>query len=369
LGLVRIPALWVLLVAFGSAACGSDGGEPPSSPDRGIVVTPAPPGEPWATLDEWHLFSDAPGQKPAANVVPYDVIAPLYADDALKHRFMHVPDGKKIKYRDEDKWVFPQGSVLVKTFSFPRDANDQSLGERLLETRLLILGPEGWASETYVWDDAQTVATRQTEGTTLDVSWIDGTGATRQQAYGVPTTEQCTECHGILPQTNSLGGRTRQLDRDFDYGHGSENQIDHLNAIGWLDQAPPANERERMVDPFGTGPLPDRARSYLDANCGHCHTSSGGATESGLLLTWGNTDPATGTDWGICKQPIATRAEPCGLTYDIVPGSPDQSILICRVNSREKDVQMPELGSKRVDVRGVALLRDWVATLTPAGCP
>jgi uncharacterized repeat protein (TIGR03806 family) len=356
------------LIGFAAIACGEDA-PPAQSGGSGGGVTAAPYGQPWPTLAEWNLFTDAPAQLPERNVVPYDVIAQLYADDALKHRFLHVPDGEKIGYDPELRWVFPRGSTLVKTFSFPRDARDTSLGEQLLETRLLIFGPDGWESETYVWDAAQTTATLEDEGATLDVSWIDGAGTEQRQQYGVPTSEQCADCHGILPSTSPLGARTRQLDRDFDYGGVTENQIDHLAARGWLEGVPAGGARRHLVDPFGTGPLGDRARSYLDANCGHCHTTVGGATESGLLLTWNDTDPTEGASWGICKQPIADRAEPCGLTYDVVPGSPDQSILICRVNSRQVDVQMPELGSKLVDARGVALLRDWIAGLTPPGCP
>ncbi len=360
------------MVIFGSSACAcsKDTQAPETPADPGLEVTPAPAEKPWETLEQWHLFADARAQKPASRVIPYDVIAPLYADDALKRRFLYVPFGKQIAFQSTRVWRFPQGSILVKTFSYPRDARDPSLGERLLETRLLILGPQGWAAETYVWDEEQTRAVRATEGTTVDVSWIDESGTPRSHPYGVPTREQCSECHGTGPQQNTLGGRTRQLDRNFDFGRGAENQIDYLAAHGFLDGTPPpAAERQRLVDPFGTAPLDQRARSYLDANCGHCHASGSSATESGLFLSWEETDPASSTLWGVCKKPIATKAEPCGLTYDIVPGSPEQSILVCRMTSRQKDVQMPEVGSLRVDTRGVDLMREWISGMTPAGCP
>jgi uncharacterized repeat protein (TIGR03806 family) len=363
---------WAAAVFFGVGlgGCGEDAPAPGTPVEPGVSVTPAPAGQPWETLEEWHLFADAPAQKPARRVIPYDVISPLYADDANKHRFLYVPDGKRIDYQSTRVWRFPQGSILVKTFAYPRDARDPAKGERLLETRLLLLGLEGWTAETYVWDEAQTRAVRTSEGTTLDVSWIDQSGNTRTHPYAVPTTEQCSECHGTGPQQDTLGGRTRQLDRDFDFGRGAENQIDYLARQGFLDGAPPpAAQRQRLVDPFGSAALADRVRSYLDANCAHCHTLGSGATESGLFLSWEETDSASGSVWGVCKTPIATRAEPCGLTYDIVPGSPEQSILICRMESRQKDVQMPEVGSLRVDTRGVELMREWIAGLTPAGCP
>jgi uncharacterized repeat protein (TIGR03806 family) len=368
----RLPGHWLaaLFLGLSISACGEDASAPETPVDPGVSVTPAPAGQPWGTLEEWHLFADAPAQQPARRVVPYDVISPLYADDANKRRFLYVPDGKRIGYQSTRVWRFPQGSILVKSFAYPRDARDPSKGERLLETRLLLLGTEGWTAETYVWDEAQTGAVRTSEGTTLDVSWIDQTGNTRNHPYAVPTTEQCSECHGTGPQQDTLGGRTRQLDRDLDFGRGAENQIDYLARQGFLDGAPsPSAERQQLVDPFGSAPLDDRVRSYLDANCAHCHAGGQGATESGLFLSWEETDPTSGSVWGVCKTPIAARAEPCGLTYDIVPGSPEQSILVCRMESRQKDVQMPEVGSLRVDTRGVGLVREWIAGLTPAGCP
>src|SRR5690606_9958078 len=92
------------------AACGSD--EAPPSLD---------------TLDGWGLFADAPSQVPAARVVPYDVIAPLYSDYTFKRRFVTIPEGTTIGYEDTDLWKFPVGTILVKTFSYLHDERDPSL--------------------------------------------------------------------------------------------------------------------------------------------------------------------------------------------------------------------------------------------------
>jgi uncharacterized repeat protein (TIGR03806 family) len=357
-----------LALALLAPACGSD--DEGSSDAPLVSVTPAPAGSPWETLAEWHLFADPVKQTPAKDVAPYEVISSLYADEALKHRFMHVPAGKKIAYQATRTWGLPIGTILVKTFSYPEDARDPSKGERLLETRLLVQETDGWTAHTYVWDEAQTVATRKAEGDTIAASWIDEAGAARTHDYGVPKAEECQQCHGIGPAQNTLGGRTRQLDRDHDYGKGPENQIDHLAARGWFDAAPPpASERERLVDPFGSAPLDERARSYLDANCGHCHSTGGAATSSGLLLEWDDTASSNTTQWGVCKLPTSAAGASCEGTLDIVPGSPETSILICRIASREVGVQMPPLATKLADTRGVALLEEWIASLALPACP
>lgn len=356
----------VLVFAVAAAGCGSSDDEAPRRP---VVVTPAPEGAPWETLEEWHLFSNAPKQKPAERVTPFEVISPLWSDGAFKRRFAFVPEGATVGYDATGRWAFPVGTVLVKTFSYFADAQNPASAERLLETRLLVHESAGWTAHTYVWDDAQQAAVRTVAGVTLPVEFIDDGGQSVAFDYGVPNTNQCAECHGKNPDT--LGGKTRQLDREHDYGKGAENQIDHFAALGWFaSPPPPAAERERLVAPAGSAPVAERARSYLDANCSQCHSAGGSASQSGLLLSWFDTAPgADQTTWGVCKVPTSAGGATCGLTHDIVPGNPDQSILVCRVESRDPQVQMPPLATKRVDEQGVALIREWISGLTPTACP
>ena len=46
-----------------------------------------------------------------------------------------------------------------------------------------------------------------------------------------------------------------------------------------------------------------------------------------------------------------------------MPGAPDESILIYRLESLRPDVMMPELGRSIVHDESVALIRDWIETL------
>jgi hypothetical protein len=51
------------------------------------------------------------------------------------------------------------------------------------------------------------------------------------------------------------------------------------------------------------------------------------------------------------------------LSYDIVPGKPEQSILHYRMASRDPGVMMPELGRQLTHHEGVELVRSWIASL------
>jgi uncharacterized repeat protein (TIGR03806 family) len=369
-------ALAALLVA---AACGSspETGAAGGSGGAPIVIptpTPAPEGSPWATLDEWHLFADAHELTLAEGVIPYDVNAPLFSDYTVKRRFLWLPKGTKIGWQDTERWNFPVGAILIKTFAYPIDARDPAKGQRLLETRLLVheSDPVGWVAHTYEWNAEQTKATRKVAGDTVDVTWIDEAGQTRSNAYEVPNTNVCQECHGKTGKTGSLGGRTRQWNRTYDHGKGPENQIDHLVALGLLDVAPPAAaQRQTLLDPFGAGDVGERGRAYLDVNCSHCHGVVGLAKGTALRLDYDHTDPIAGdsTDYGVCKAPASAGAGgTCGLSFDVVPGHSDQSILVCRVDSIVAKVTMPPVGHKLIHAEGVALMKAWIDAMPEHLC-
>jgi uncharacterized repeat protein (TIGR03806 family) len=344
-------------------AAKSDAPAIPSGP------TPAPDGEPYATLSEWSLFSDAPNQVPTEGVVPFEVISVLFADNALKRRFLWIPPGTEIGWSDEGEWSVPVGAIAVKTFYFPIDARDPAQGVRLVETRLLVHEADRWVGHVYVWNEEQTEAERLSTGTTATVSWTNEAGESLDQAYSIPDLNQCQQCHGEGTEMHLLGPRTRQLDRDNDYGNGAENQLDYLASLGWFDLDPPAT-RVRLVDPYGNGPLVERVRSYFDSNCAHCHSDGGQAHSTNFLVDYESTDPVTGdpSHWGVCKFPTSAGGASGGFMYDVVPGDPDRSILVYRLASTEPDIKMPPILTRLSDPRGVSLMREWIASMPPASC-
>jgi uncharacterized repeat protein (TIGR03806 family) len=341
--------------------------EDAAGPDAALPV--GPPASAYQdapdTLDAWHLFANAAKQLPGPRTIPYDVIAPLFSDYAEKKRFLYVPEGAVIGYDARERWQLPEGSILIKTFSYYADVRHPEKGERLLETRLLVFTGGRVVPHTYVWNDAQTQAERKVAGKRLNASWVTADGQTRENGYDVPNTNQCHDCHGKPEVADTLGLVTRQLDRTLDFGDGPENQIDHLAALGLFDVAPePHAQRERLVDPFGKASLSERARSYLDANCAHCHGQGGDTSTSSMWLGWFDTAPDQDpTRWGVCKRPTSAAGATCEREVDIVPGQPDQSIYMCRLESDEPKVQMPPLGRNLMHAEGVQLLRAWISLL------
>ncbi len=322
--------------------------------------------EPPAKLSAYGLFRDAAAQQPAADVLPYDVNTPLFSDYSVKDRFVRLPAGTRARYHEVDDFEFPVGTILVKTFAIQHDLRDPAKGRRLIETRLLIRRPEDWVGLTYIWNDAATEATLETIGATRAVRWVHTDGSPRSLDYIIPSKNQCMSCHENRRVLRPIGLKARHLNRDYAYADGRENQLVRWQRQGLLEGAPSPDTAPRLPvwnDPR-TGTLDRRARAYLEMNCAHCHNPNGPARTSGLDLLAAQDDARK---WGVGKPPIAAGRGTGGRAFDIVPGQPDASILLFRMQSTDPGVMMPELPRRLVDAEGVALIREWIGRMPKPG--
>lgn len=312
-------------------------------------------------LSTYNLFTDPKAQTPNERLHPFDLQQPLFTDYAHKYRFVYVPAGAKATYDPKEAFAFPVGSVLVKTFAYPADFRKPNENIRLIETRLLIHQEKGWNAWAYVWNEDQSDAVLKVAGKTLPVSWIDEAGKARSTDYVVPNKNQCKGCHTFNKSLSPIGPKARNLNKDFTYVGGTQNQLSYWSHAGLLDGAPAPMEAPSIpkMDDLSAS-LNSRARAYMDINCAHCHRIEGPASTSGLFLTYDETTPAK---WGYKKRPVAAGRGSGGLNYDVAPGEPDKSILIFRLDSTDPGIMMPELGRTMVHDEGVKLLKDWIKQL------
>ena len=347
-----------LLAAATLLIAGAAEAPAPVDAARLLDETPAP------TLDAYRLFADAGARTPNAGLTPYALNSPLFSDYALKYRYLYLPPGIKVSWRDQGVLDIPVGGALVKTFAYPADFRQPDKDVRFIETRLLIHRASGWVAFSYAWNKEQTQAVLKRAGARVPVSFIDKAGATVAFQYGVPNVNQCKECHSLDKAMTPIGPKARNLNGDFAYAEGAENQLAHWTRTGILTGAPPLASVEATPhydDP--KTPLKLRALAYLDANCAHCHQARGMANNSGLFLDFDQPDQVAR---GLGKRPVAAGKASNDLDFDIAPGAPDKSILIHRMESREPGVMMPEIGRSLPHAEGVKLIRDYIASL-PAG--
>ena len=318
--------------------------------DSAILAGPPP-----KLLSEYGFFLNTKDQITVPGVLPYELITSLFSDYADKHRFVYVPKGKIAAYQKNSVFSFPVGSVLIKTFSY-EPINNQRSERHLIETRLLIRKDSGWDALTYVWDEEGQEASLALAGKTVKANYISNDGRQLDIRYRVPNKNQCKECHLENESIVPIGPKPRNLNRDYNYLEGTMNQLEKWMSVKFIESYP---EKINSVVDFmdSSEPINDRARAYLDINCGHCHAPEGSASNSGLYLDLLETREK---QLGVFKGPVATGRGSGGLDYSIVPGHPDESILLYRMISDAPDIMMPESGRSVMHKEAVDIIYQWI---------
>lgn len=327
-------------------AAAPDGGAHDAGPDAAHDAGPAP------CVGPPGLYADDECRVLAEGVRPYVPRFELWSDGADKERFVYLPPGTRIDTSDPDRWGFPRGTRVYKTFS---------IGGVRLETRLLEKvgegrGPDQWTMITYVWSaDQRSVA----EAPALGERNVLGT------SHDVPSRAACVACHSIAQDDVVNGFSAIQLAHD-----GPGVTLGRLKDEGLLTVP---------IDPDGAAVPGDAtaqaALGYLHANCGSCH--GGPEPEHGLDLSLrvGATDVASTPAWttAVCACSVWTGSTPTGevVSLRIAPGHPELSVAVLRMSTREPLDQMPPLATEVVDEDGVRILSEWIASLdeTANGCP
>ena len=329
-------------------------------------------------LSDWGLFSlNQEALVPADETLVFRPANILFSDYAQKLRTLWIPAGSKAILVDGEI-EYPVGTVLSKTFYYPTNEagdpvkSDEIIADsialsnnRLMETRLLVRREQGWDAFPYVWNSEETEAFLRVAGTSaaLNLQTADGE---QDFIYFVPNENQCAGCHvtdhpdGDMRPLAAISHQLSYKRYQTDSGD-LELEIQSLVERGWLDAAP---MRLETFSYLNDGDLQMRAMEYLKINCGHCHNPNGAADTSNLIL---NGEHGQTINMGVCKPPVAAGGGAGNRLYSIVPGQADQSILLYRMQSREPDEMMPELGRSLVHQEGIELLSAWINQL-PGTC-
>jgi uncharacterized repeat protein (TIGR03806 family) len=285
-------------------------------------------------LSEAGAFADLQSLTTADGLVAYDINAPFWSDGADKGRWMALPAGGKIRYSAEGEWGFPAGTTFVKHFA--RDG-------RRLETRVLVCdGRGGVSGAAYKWRADQSEADRVDEPISETVS--------EGRRWYFPGRADCAVCHTAVAG-GVLGVKTRQMNR---VERGGENQLARWARLGLFDREIEAVEGLARLCAVGdrSANVETRARSFLDANCAHCHRPGGVA---------GNFDARFDTP--LAMQNLIGGRVLIDLGIDgaraIAPRDPWRSIVLNRVETTDQ-TRMPPLAHELVDRAGAAVLREWI---------
>ena len=303
------------------------------------------------TLSATGLFSSVASLTPAPGLVEYEVNSPLWSDRALKRRWLALPGSEQIGFSASEDWSYPIGTVFVKHFELPTGPTTR----RRVETRVFLRQVDRWVGYTYRWDAGETDATLLTT-TATDTFTVDVGGVPTQQTWSYPSPAECLGCH-TAAAGRVLGARTVQLNRSFAYGSGADNQLHAWSSCLSLFSKPieSASFYPAAADPANNlETIGARARSYLAANCAHCHRP-GGPAPGGLDLRF---EPLLG---GMNLIGVAPTEGNLGIVgaERIRVGSKAQSVLWERVRSTTPSIRMPA-GSLVPDPLAESLLGAWI---------
>ena len=319
---------------------------PVADEDAGIEdVTCGPPG----------LYADRACKRLAAGVIPYTPRFELWADGADKQRHIYLPEGTKIDTSIPDRWKFPVGTRIYKTFS---------LHGKKLETRVLTKLEEpaelnSWSYEAYAWDAEQRDAT---------LVGPEGAQNVLDEEHDIPAREDCERCHDQ--------GTLRATPTDIVNGFQAI-QLNH-DGRGWTLERLIAQERLQNVQGGAPNVTTDNARvpgtrvdhaalGYLHANCGHCHAGETPRGRLNLSLAVDTTDLAETEAYqaaATCKAlarwtgRVNELSEPYVFVID--PGAAATSGIVGRMSVRAPREQMPPLGTEQPDDVGLAGISRWI---------
>jgi mono/diheme cytochrome c family protein len=306
-----------------------------------------------AVLSATGAFSNLSTLTPSTGLIPFTVNSPLWSDAALKSRWIAVPnDGppytsdEQISFVPVGEWAFPNGTVFVKHFELT--VNEITGARKRLETRLLVRNADGAVyGVTYKWRDDNSDADLLPGSLNEDIPITTSSGAIRIQTWSYPSRSQCLFCHNSAP-SYVLGVKTHQINGDFTYpatGR-TDNQVRTFAHLGLLNPTPNEADIPNFLKSVAvtdtTATVQYRMRSWIDANCSHCHRPGG---------------PGPGYD-GRLYTPLESQ----NLINNFVLFRDIEGSALYQRDNALDGTKMPPLAKNLVHEAAMANLRQWIAS-------
>jgi putative heme-binding domain-containing protein len=310
------------------------------------------------TLSETGLFHSTRELTPSKGVHRYALNTSMWMEGAEAEFHLAIPGSEQARlFQSEQKtfdWfkskvLFPKGTVLSKTYSLR--------GTRI-ETQISHYeGPNDWRFYTYRWlEDQSDAVLVPASGEKYPIK-VGDNDEVRSWNFGSRT--ECRICH--TPWSgDSLGFIEEQL-RAPEQSHDSWRSLHETGVIHWDDRNMPKSDKEFQgfvnLDAHASS-LQSRARSYLHANCAHCH-QFGGNGAAAFDVRWNRTEPEMK-----CMNAVPMKGT-LGIENGVLikPSDPAKSVLFSRI-AKTGAGRMPHIGSETVDTNGVRLLYQWIASLS-----
>jgi uncharacterized repeat protein (TIGR03806 family) len=286
-------------------------------------------------LSAYGLFDGSMSKlEPVKEVEIMEISSSLFTDYALKQRLIKIPKGKQVQINGSDLPIFPDGTIIAKTFYYHKIGSKEN---NLVETRLLILKNSHWNAATYRWNMQQNDALLIKSAAQVPISFTDPKGKIRNISYQIPAQKECGSCHRSNNELIPIGPKIRNLNVKVIREGIQQNQLDYFIKKKIFRKVSSASVAKLPNYSNVSTSIEERARAYLDINCAHCHNPTGMAARQTLNLDFSVPLNQTGINFN--HENIVMRMVTMG------------------------EYHMPKLGTTILDDEGVALIRAYIKQL------
>jgi hypothetical protein len=369
-------------------AAAPDGGGGTVSPDCTSALPKSlfcnPLGKMPLTIKETGIFPSAPDlSKHPTSMFEFLPDPPLWSDGMEKLRFVLLPYGQKINNTSAKQWVFPKGTILIKTFF---DDTGPGGRPRPIETRFIRRIVDDLYGEydfyLYKWNAAGTDADLVLDNMEGDPNAAPTVPITinhmkdgkpfmvnggKPFEHTLPSRQMCSECH------DENGNSGRQTFIGFDEPRlnskltpaAAKTQLQDIADRGML-MMPPRTTPETITDTTNDGGRMLRIKRFIFGNCVHCHNG-------GKVF---DMNPAVFVANTVNKDTESQSVMPPAGWKRVLPGKPEMSVLY--VQARRTPLPpavggvrlrpMPPFGVADVaaDQAALADISAWIMGLPPA---
>lgn len=286
-------------------------------------------------LSEYGIYSGTVSDLvPSSDFKLYELASTAFSDFSEKQRLLKLPAGTQLQFSGNGLPLFPEGSLLVKTFFYHHDKRYPAKGKQLIETRVLIKSGDTWLAATYKWNEEQTDGFLIESGSYKSVNWIDAAGKGKVVSYRIPSNAECKSCHQSGNTIIPIGPKLRNMNREVIRDGESVNQLRYFMKNGIIGSFN-TGELEAFPDWHDeTAPLEKRGRAYLEINCAHCHSDNGSCSIRSVRFP-----------------------------YEVSAGSATIKEERDMIETRMQSGNMPKLGTTVIDDEGLTLIKAYLKTL------
>lgn len=328
-------------------------------------------------LSETGLFASMETLETALGVYPYTARHTAFRDGATSEFAVGVPGSETIRTgRQKRNWNYPKDTVFSKTLSLDVAMKNGQSYPRRVETQILHYDGATWQPYCYVWNEEQTDAHLiSSAGDQSEFQVLNSHGEVETLNWRHHSQSECRACHikqtgGALAFSYENLGSMDELAHAGDLNHSNlsaskaevRSQVDWFVELSILDKRAPQgwNIQQMVAADQADATLEQRARSYLAANCAHCHCRGGGGTVALDLLYNNATGAINAVDFSATQGTFGLDAPKV-----IVPGAPERSVMYYRMATSGKG-HMPKLWTRQNDEAGLKLIHEWISSMPSA---